>query len=151
MGCSTCCYCSEECQTIHWVGGNHRSECKHIQILNKYHKPYAKEIREAAVRGETHPVLEKLRNKLGLTRPTEEYQELRCEHPSTHDGEPIDPFKILVARDDGTVWIGSTPDPIGLSTGSTTNATTDDAVLMIQELVQQKMSSHNNTITDIII
>ena len=72
-GCSTVCYCGKECQTFDWEERNHRCECKQIQILNEYHKPYAKEIREAAIRGESHPALERLRNKLGLTRPTEEY------------------------------------------------------------------------------
>ena len=51
-GCSVYCYCSEECQTIHWKEHKHRNECKQVQILNKYHKPYAKEIRDAVIRGD---------------------------------------------------------------------------------------------------
>jgi hypothetical protein len=65
----TYCYCSKVCQTAHWEKTNHRSECKQLQILNKYHKPYAKDIRDAVIRGETDIyALEKLRYKLGLTR-----------------------------------------------------------------------------------
>jgi len=100
MGCSTYCYCGEQCQAAHWA--DHRAECKQIQILKKYHKPYAKEIRKAAIRGETHPALEKLRSKLGLTRPIEEYYEFH------NMSKPIDPRDYVVARNDGTVWVGST-------------------------------------------
>merc|ERR1712241_995948 len=111
IGCGTCCYCSEQCQKIGWIQHNHRGECKQIQILNKYHKPYAKEIRSFSIRGEIHPALEKLRNKLGLTRPKEEYEELR--------GNIVDHSKYLVAKDDGTVWVGSTPNPIGSPSSDT--------------------------------
>jgi hypothetical protein len=102
-GCSMYCYCSKECQTVHWEEYCHRNECKQLKILNKYHKPYAREIRDAVIRGETdiYP-LEKLRYKLGLTRPNEE----------------INPycFNHAIARDDGTVWSGSTTDsPLGSS------------------------------------
>ena len=91
------------------------SNKRQIQILNEYHKPYAKEIRDAAIRGESHPALERLRNKLGLTRPTEEYfRLLRDSDTGTNDdGLPIDPFEYIYPRKDGTVWIGSTPNPIG--------------------------------------
>ncbi|OEU06199.1 hypothetical protein FRACYDRAFT_255634 [Fragilariopsis cylindrus CCMP1102] len=113
-GCSVYCYCSEGCQTIHWKEHKHRNECKQVQILNKYHKPYAKEIRDAVIRGDKEiPSLEKLRYKLGLTRPTEEYQEF---FKRTYNGKEIDPDDYLVAREDGTVWVGSTPSsPIGTS------------------------------------
>mmetsp|Transcript_9385 Transcript_9385/g.10915 ORF Transcript_9385/g.10915 Transcript_9385/m.10915 type:complete len:157 (+) Transcript_9385:487-957(+) len=109
IGCSTSCYCSEACQRIEWEQFNHKGECKQVKILNKYHKPFEKEIREAAIRGETHPALEKLRNKLGLTRPTDEYQELKTDF---HEGKQINPSKYIIARKDGTVWIGSTPNSI---------------------------------------
>jgi hypothetical protein len=113
-GCSVYCYCSEGCQTIHWKERKHRNECKQLRILNKYHKPYFKEIRDAVIRGDKEiPSLEKLRYKLGLTRPTEEYQEF---FKLTHNGKKIDPDDYLVAREDGTVWVGSTPSsPIGIS------------------------------------
>ena len=98
QGCSVYCYCSEECQTIHWKEHKHRNECKQVQILNKYHKPYAKEIRDAVISGDKEiPSLEKLRNKLGLTRPKEEYSGLY----------PSNPDDYLVGREDGTVWVGS--------------------------------------------
>jgi len=119
MGCSTYCYCSEHCQTNHWVGVcNHKNECKQLQILTKYHKPYAKEVRLAAIRRETHPALEKLRHKLGLTRPTKDYEQLRRDtRTETFDETGLeqpkkDPFNYIVARPDGTVWFGSPPNTL---------------------------------------
>ncbi|OEU12623.1 hypothetical protein FRACYDRAFT_227507 [Fragilariopsis cylindrus CCMP1102] len=98
-GCSLYCYCSEWCQTIHWKERKHRNECKQVQILNKYHKPYAKEIRDAVIRGDKEiPSLEKLRYKLGLTRSSEEL---------THNGKKIYPDDYLLGREDGTLWVGS--------------------------------------------
>ena len=113
-GCSVYCYCGEGCQAIHWEERKHRNECKQVHILNKYHKPYAKEIRDAVIRGDKEiPSLEKLRYKLGLTRPQEEYQEF---FKRTYNGKEIDPDDYLVAREDGTVWVGSFPSsPIGTS------------------------------------
>ncbi|OEU14805.1 hypothetical protein FRACYDRAFT_241363 [Fragilariopsis cylindrus CCMP1102] len=115
IGCSFHCYCSETCQTTHWKEHNHRGECKQLRILNKYHKPYAKAIRDAAIRGDIHPALEKLRYKLGLTRPSEDYQELL--DFNTHNGKSINPKDYVVPREDGTVWVGSFPSssPIGSS------------------------------------
>ncbi|OEU06078.1 hypothetical protein FRACYDRAFT_231154 [Fragilariopsis cylindrus CCMP1102] len=107
MGCSFHCYCSESCQTTHWNEHNHRGECKQLRILHKYHKPYAKAIRDAAIRGDIHPALEKLQYKLGLSRPLEDYQELI--DYNTHDGKLINPKDYVVAREDGTVWVGSFP------------------------------------------
>jgi len=114
IGCSFHCYCSETCQTTHWKEHNHRGECRQLRILNKYHKPYAKVIRDAAIRGDIHPALEKLRYKLGLTRPSEDYQELL--DYNTHNGKSINPKDYVVPRRDGTVWVGSIPSsPIGTS------------------------------------
>ncbi|OEU11285.1 hypothetical protein FRACYDRAFT_246399 [Fragilariopsis cylindrus CCMP1102] len=97
QGCSVYCYCSEACQTKHWNEYKHRNECKQVQILNKYHKPYAKKIRDAVIRGDKeNPSLEKLRYKLGLTRPDDDSELL-----------PINPDDYLVGREDGTVWVGS--------------------------------------------
>ena len=125
MGYSMYCYCSEECQTMHYNEHNHSGECRQLKILNKYHKPYAKDIRKAAIRGESHPALEKLRNELGLTRPTEEYQQLR--DTNTYEGKQINPYEFLTARKDGTVWIGSTPmNPLGSSATSTIVSTEVD-------------------------
>ena len=63
-GCSFYCYCSEDCHTTHWKDKhNHRAECKQLNILDKYHKPYTKEIRDAVIRGDLDseiPALEKL-------------------------------------------------------------------------------------------
>ena len=88
--------------------------------MDKYHKPYAKEIRDAVIRGDKEiPSLEKLRYKLGLTRPQEEYEEFYKLKP-THNGNPIDPYDYLTGREDGTLWVGSVPNsPIGSSRGNT--------------------------------
>ena len=120
MGCITYCYCSEVSQNKHWVAG-HKGECKQLKILNKHHKRHAKEIREASIRGEIHPALEQLRHKLGLSRPTDNYQELKM---GTHE-KSLHPLQHIFARDDGTVWFRSTPNSIGTSSKSYTPPTTD--------------------------
>ncbi|OEU14537.1 hypothetical protein FRACYDRAFT_241084 [Fragilariopsis cylindrus CCMP1102] len=107
-------YCSVECQLTHWKEGEHRNECKHLQILNKYHKPYAKRIREATIHGDKQiPALERLRNRLGLTRKKEEYQHLLVPMKdlprNAINGSPNRPDDYCIARNDGTVHIGSTP------------------------------------------
>jgi hypothetical protein len=100
IGCKTSCYCSDKCQTVHWIEHGHRVECKQTNILEKYHKPYAKIIRDAAIRGDTViPELQKLRYKLGLDRPDKDHEELAP--------PGLNPLGYRVARDDGTVWIGS--------------------------------------------
>eukprot|EP00751_Fragilariopsis_kerguelensis_P022182 CAMPEP_0170882916 /NCGR_PEP_ID=MMETSP0734-20130129/33984_1 /TAXON_ID=186038 /ORGANISM="Fragilariopsis kerguelensis, Strain L26-C5" /LENGTH=385 /DNA_ID=CAMNT_0011267059 /DNA_START=30 /DNA_END=1183 /DNA_ORIENTATION=- len=73
-------YCGKKCQTHHWKEGKHMPECRQVIILRKYCKPsYIKEIREAIIAGqdpkEIH-TLQRLRMKLGLNRPKEEYEEL---------------------------------------------------------------------------
>mmetsp|Transcript_40950 Transcript_40950/g.41602 ORF Transcript_40950/g.41602 Transcript_40950/m.41602 type:complete len:265 (-) Transcript_40950:220-1014(-) len=104
QGCQCSCYCGPKCQQLHWP--SHRNDCKQVQILKKYHMPYAQEIQAATIRGDRSiPPLEKLRTKLGLTRPLAEYKELR--NSGTHHGKPIDPQQYLVGRRDGTVWVGS--------------------------------------------
>jgi len=112
MGCSMYCYCSVKCQRLHWEKYNHSGECRQLHILNKYHKPFAKDIRNAVIQGQVHiPALEKLRTKLGLSRPQQDYAEL---YQSRHNGKPItDASRYLVARPDGKVWVGSTSSPIG--------------------------------------
>jgi len=106
-GCSMYMYCSETCQTTHWEEYNHRGECKQLKILHKYHKRHVEEIRTAVIRGDVDngieiPALEKLRYKLGLTRPLNDYI--------------MNPTKHGIAREDGTVWAGSSPkSPLGPS------------------------------------
>ena len=73
-------YCGKNCQTRHWKDGKHMNECRQVILLRKYCKPsYLKEIREAIIGGqdpkEIH-TLQRLRTKLGLNRPQEEYEEL---------------------------------------------------------------------------
>ena len=73
-------YCGKTCQAFHWKEGHHMSECRHLILLRKYCKPaYIKEIREAIIGGEDPReirTLQRLRMKLGLNRPTEDYEEL---------------------------------------------------------------------------
>lgn len=73
-------YCGKECQTNHWKEYKHMNECHHVILLRKYCKPsYVIEIRQAIIGGqdpkEIH-TLQRLRMKLGLNRPKEEYEEL---------------------------------------------------------------------------
>jgi hypothetical protein len=101
-------YCSEKCQLNHWKQGKHIGECRQLFLLNKYHKPYAKEFRDKIIRGDDPKLikeLQTLRRKLGLTRPRDEY-----------DGESLfknrPKFLLFAARNDGTVWCGSIPKVI---------------------------------------
>jgi hypothetical protein len=69
-------YCGKECQLSHWKERNHIGECKQLQILKEYNRPYAKRIHKAITRGDDPkniPELQTLRTKLGLDRPKEEY------------------------------------------------------------------------------
>ena len=107
-------YCSKECQSKHWNEFNHMGECKQLKILKKYHKPYAKSIREASHRGDNLreiPALQKLRTKLGLTRPKEEYIETPRRGGETYK-ETLRRVGDIFARKDGTVYMGSTPETI---------------------------------------
>ncbi|OEU17865.1 hypothetical protein FRACYDRAFT_238293 [Fragilariopsis cylindrus CCMP1102] len=103
-GCKLTFYCSKECQTIHWEEGTHKNECNRLKILMKYHEPYANKIREQIMRGDDPKFiipLQKLRNKLGLTRPRMEYEEYL-------DKKNLDdPRALLFPRNNGTVYVGS--------------------------------------------
>ena len=103
-GCKLPSYCSKECQTIHWEEGTHKNECNQLKILMKYHEPYANKIREQIMRGDdpkTMISLQKLRNKLGLTRPRKEYEEYL-------DLNNLDnTCALLIPRNNGTVYVGS--------------------------------------------
>ncbi|OEU18152.1 hypothetical protein FRACYDRAFT_225495 [Fragilariopsis cylindrus CCMP1102] len=118
-GCKLSFYCSKECQTIHWEERNHKNECNQLKILMKYHKPYANEIREQIMSGDDPKSiipLQKLRNKLGLTRPRKEYEEyldlknldndLDTSTSTTND-DTINPHTLLIPRNNGTVYVGS--------------------------------------------
>jgi len=111
-------YCGRECQLIHWKKGKHSGECKQLKILKEYHRPYANEIREAFISGDENkinsiqPILQELRNKLGLTRPQKEYEEFMAPiiGDNSSNGDhclAVDPYKLVVARSDGTVHLGS--------------------------------------------
>jgi len=121
-------YCGKACQLYHWKecsssegggGCGHINECRHLTILHKYYKSHhVQEIREAIIRGEDPtqiPRLQLLRTKLGLSRPKEEYQDLLLRFDDDNSSNTINrpnPYDYLVARKDGTVHIGSTPDVI---------------------------------------
>lgn len=141
MGCSTYCYCSKFCQTLNWEEHNHKGECRQLKILNKYHKPYANEIRKAAIRGETtYPALQKLRHKLGLSRPTQDYQDFSDNN--THKGKPINPYAYVVGREDGTVWIGSTPTPVRpVSSDTDTDTGTAATAATITDVMSMKVGA----------
>ena len=86
-------------------------ECHQLQILNKYHKPYAIEIRNAIKNGEDPkyiPKLQKLRRKLGLSKPKED-NEKSIQFLSDDNNRDIG---FINARNDGTVHIGSTPEMV---------------------------------------
>ena len=137
MGCQMYCYFSEECQTTHWNKQNHRNECKMIQLLQKYHKPYSKDIyqNQTSIQQQQPKQqqssssfdsidnnknrLQILRDKLGLNRPKIDYEELISILSSDNDNNDNDNDNndrhrrhYLVARQDGTVHIGSTPNSI---------------------------------------
>jgi len=95
------------------------AECRQFMILKEYFKPrYAREIREAIISGvdpKNIPRLQTLRTQLGLNRPKEDYEELvLClnDNNNNNTSNRLDPYKYLVARKDGTVHIGSTPNII---------------------------------------
>jgi len=125
-------YCGKACQLYHWKessssssegggGCGHINECRHLTILHKYYKSHhVKEIREAIIRGDDPTQISRLqllRTKLGLSRPKEEYQDLLLRlddnnNNNNNNNTSINPYDYLVARKDGTVHIGSTPDVI---------------------------------------
>ena len=111
-GCKFYYYCSKECQKKMWVEGQHAGVCRHLGLLNKYHKPFAKTIRkDLAVHGiapRDIPELQELRQRLGLSRPQADYQELLEEAQAGR----LDPTQLILPRKDGTVQIGSFPRPI---------------------------------------
>ena len=60
----------------HWMFFDHISECRQLQILKTYHRPYAKEIElklKEGVDAKDIEELQDLRDRLGLTRPKEDF------------------------------------------------------------------------------
>ena len=111
-GCKFYYYCSKECQKKMWQEGQHAGVCRHLRLLNKYHKPFAKKIRRDLV---VHrmaprdiPELQELRQRLGLCRPQVDYQDLL----DAAKTQQLDPAEVILPRKDGTVQIGSFPRPI---------------------------------------
>ena len=107
-GCKFYYYCSKECQKIMWQEGQHAGVCRHLGLLNKYHKPFAKKIwKDIAVHHiapQDIPELQELRHRLGLSRPQEDYQD--------RPDACRDSAQLIIPRKDGTVQIGSFPRPI---------------------------------------
>ena len=107
-GCKFYFYCSKECQQKMWQEGQHAGVCRHLGLLQKYHKPFAKNIwKDIAVHGiapQDIPELQELRHHLGLSRPQEDYQDRLDAR--------IDSVQLILPRKDGTVQIGSFPRPI---------------------------------------
>jgi len=118
-GCRYYSYCGKDCQTYHWKEEKHRNECRQVILLRKYCKPsYIKEIRDAITDGqdpkEIH-TLQRLRMKLGLNRPKEEYEELLLilsDDDINDTNYSPNRYEYLVGRNDGTFHIGSTPNVI---------------------------------------
>mmetsp|Transcript_5962 Transcript_5962/g.6809 ORF Transcript_5962/g.6809 Transcript_5962/m.6809 type:complete len:296 (+) Transcript_5962:338-1225(+) len=112
-GCRYYSYCGKDCQRNAWSGG-HMGECRQLNILTRYYRCKVKEIREAIIRGDdpkTIVRLQTLRTHLGLNRPKGEYEELfvtLC----AKDKNDTTKNEYLTARNDGTVWIGSSPNMI---------------------------------------
>ena len=113
--CKVYSYCSKDCQKLDW-NKRHRGECRQVQILQKYHKPYAAEIRDAIFRGDDDiPRLQELRKQLGLTRPTEDYENFLQQDSDPFiqpESEKDSTGLFLRPKKDGTVQIGSTPKNI---------------------------------------
>ena len=95
-----------------WVEGQHAGACRQLGILLKYHKPCAKKIRPDLVvhrlAPRDMPERQELRQRLGLSRPQVDYQELLEEAQVGR----LDPTQLILPRQDGTVQIGSFPRPI---------------------------------------
>ena len=110
-GCKYYYYCSTDCQRINWEG-QHAGVCRHLGLLKKYHKPFARKIwTDLVVHGIAPtdiPELVELRHRLGLSRPQADYQELLDGAQSRR----LDPAQLILPRKDGTVQIGSFPRPM---------------------------------------
>jgi hypothetical protein len=105
--------------------------------LKKYHRPYAKEIQEAVIRGDRNiPALKKLRSRLGLSRPDDDYKDLLKVM-----GKGINPFEYVTARQDGMVCVGSTPHPIGQVKYC---EEVGEFIMNDQEVIKSMLKSDNN-------
>ena len=94
----------DNCQSIQWRDG-HAGECRQLEILKKYHKPYRKKICSNifnVIDPKDIPELQDLRDRLGLSRPKSEYQDLLNRAKSVY-------INLIIPRKDGTVQIGSFP------------------------------------------
>ena len=110
-GCKFYYYCSKECQQKMWQEGQHAGVCRHLGLLNTYHKPFANKIRrDIAVHRippQDIPELQQLRQRLGLSRPHADYKELL----DGAQARRLNSTQLILPRKDGTVQIGSFPRP----------------------------------------
>ena len=95
-----------------WQEGQHAGVCRQLGLLKKYHKPFANKIRRDII---VHriaprdiPELQELRQRLGLSRPQADYQELLEAAQARH----VDPIQLILPCKDGMVQLGSFPRPI---------------------------------------
>ena len=95
-----------------WQEGQHAGVCRQLGILNKYHKPFVKKIRrdlvEHRLAPRNIPELQELRQRLGLSRPQADYQDLL----EAVQARRLESAELVLPRKDGTVQIGSFPRPI---------------------------------------
>ena len=110
-GCKFYYYCSKECQQKMWQEGQHAGVCRQLGLLKKYHKPFANKIRRDIavhrIAPQDIPELQELRQRLGLSRPQADYQELL----DGAQAQRLDSTQLILPRKDGTVQIGSFPRP----------------------------------------
>ena len=124
-GCRCYSYCNKECQRRHWKKKNHRGECRQLKILKYYYRNHAKEIRDEIIRDvdpKTIARLQRVRTKLGLNQPKENYEDLlklldryddTNKDASNNNNKSPNPIEYFTGRAvDGTVHIGSTPSTI---------------------------------------
>ena len=111
-GCKFYYYCSKECQLKMWQEGQHAGVCRQLGVLRQYHKPFATKIRTDLavdhIAPRDIPELQELRQRLGLSRPQADYQELLEEAQARH----VDPIQLILPRKDGMVQLGYFPRPI---------------------------------------
>ena len=111
-GCKFFYYCSKACQQEMWQEGKHTGVCRQLGLLQQYHKPFAKKIwTDIAVHRmapKDIPELQELRQRLGLSRPQADYQDLL----EAAQAKRLDSTQLIFPRKDGTVQIGSFPRSI---------------------------------------
>ena len=95
-----------------WQEGQHAGVCRQLGVLRQYHKPFATKIRTDLavdhIAPRDIPELQELRQRLGLSRPQADYQELL----DGAQAQRLTSTQLILPRKDGTVQIGSIPRPL---------------------------------------